>query len=119
MQSTIFATRRDGVPEISGGLAQRRSDPTKTGHGTVLAAAVKSVPLAMPDMASQIDQALRSTGYLGLRDLRIRVAEGLVVLRGRVRTYHLKQVAQAVALGIRGVKEVQNDIDVVSVYDFP
>lgn len=115
MQSTIASTRRDGVPDTSSGLAQRRSDPTKTGHGTALDAAAKLVQMAMPDVALEIDQALRSTGYLSLRDLRIRVAEGLVILRGRVRTYHLKQVAQAVVLGVGGVKEVQNDLDVVSV----
>lgn len=66
------------------------------------------------DLEFQVDQRLRATGHLPLRELHVCIAEGLVILRGCVPTYYLKQLAQAVVLGLPGVNEVQNDVDVVT-----
>lgn len=65
-------------------------------------------------VAEKIEQALRATGYLCLRDLEIFVAAGLVVLRGRVPSYYLKQVTQAAVRAVLGVREVRDELDVVT-----
>lgn len=65
------------------------------------------------DVAGEIELALRATGYQSLRSVKTRVAEGLVILRGRVPSYYLKQKAQTVVLEVPGVTEVQNELDVV------
>lgn len=59
-----------------------------------------------------VAHALRRTGYSPLRDVQVECERGRVVLSGRVPSYHLKQMAQTVALEIAGVLRLQNDIDV-------
>jgi len=46
-------------------------------------------------LASRIEQALRATSYLPLRNLQICAAEGTAILRGAVPSYYMKQIAQA------------------------
>ncbi|MGE5195686.1 MAG: BON domain-containing protein [Deltaproteobacteria bacterium] len=74
----------------------------------------KSAHPADVHLTKNVDRALRATGYLALRDLQVVVSEGFVILRGKVPSYHLKQVAQATALGVPGVLEVENELEVVS-----
>ena len=52
--------------------------------------------------------ALRSSGYGSLRRLTCAACDGRVVLTGKVPTYHLKQVAQAVIMRLMQVREVRN-----------
>jgi osmotically-inducible protein OsmY len=61
-----------------------------------------------------IDQALRATGYLCLRDLDLIVADGKVVLRGKLPRYYLKQVAHATVRALPGVIDVHDEVEVVS-----
>jgi len=77
-------------------------------------AASKSASPADAHLASQIDRALRATGYLCLRNLAFLVAEGLVILRGRLPSYYMKQVAQATVRAVPGVGDVHDELDVVS-----
>lgn len=77
-------------------------------------AAPRSASPADARVAEKIEQALRLTGYLSLRDLEIFVAEGLVVLRGRLPSYYLKQVTQAAVRAVLGVREVRDELDVVT-----
>jgi CheY-like chemotaxis protein len=63
-------------------------------------------------LAARVDRALRATGYGRLREIEVRVQARLVVLTGRVPSYHLKQVAQTTALTVPGVQAVRNDLDV-------
>lgn len=39
--------------------------------------------------------------------------DGALVLRGRLASYYLKQLAQAIVLGVEGVKRIENRIEVV------
>lgn len=116
MQNLTASIQHFGVLETPNSAAQWKYDGAKTGTGHHAADSVppKPVPSADLNMASRIDRALRATGYTSLRNVRIGVATGSVILRGRVSTYYLKQVAQVVALGIPGVKKVQNELDVIS-----
>ncbi len=63
-------------------------------------------------LAERVAGALRGTGYGALFGVEVTVRWGIVRLTGRVPTYHLKQVAQATALGVAGADRVRNDLDV-------
>jgi osmotically-inducible protein OsmY len=63
-------------------------------------------------LAERVEHALRATGYGPLRGMEVTVHERLVILRGRVPSYHLKQVAQATALAVPGAQQVRNDLEV-------
>ncbi|MFH1267255.1 MAG: hypothetical protein ABIK89_16125 [Planctomycetota bacterium] len=70
-----------------------------------------------PDAASQrivveIRRRLCSTGHHVLRLIEPEVCDGAVVLRGRVPTYYLKQLAQSVLLTDRLVETIVNLIEV-------
>jgi hypothetical protein len=65
------------------------------------------------DLAERVQRALGATGYPPLRAIEIAVCSPLTVLRGRVPTYHLKQVAQAAAMAVAGIGAVRNDVEVV------
>ena len=60
-----------------------------------------------------IFNALRATGLPPLRNVQVIVHEGYVVLKGRVRTYYMKQMAQCAAMSVRGVGELRNEFEVV------
>jgi osmotically-inducible protein OsmY len=47
-----------------------------------------------------------------LRTVEVCARDGHVVLRGRVPSYYLKQVAQEVALAMPGVLQLRNELDV-------
>jgi osmotically-inducible protein OsmY len=61
-------------------------------------------------LAERVDHALRSTGYVPLRDIAVTVQGRLVMLEGRVPSYFLKQLAQASAMAVPGVQRVRNDL---------
>jgi osmotically-inducible protein OsmY len=63
-------------------------------------------------LAERVARALRATGYAPLRDIEVTVHNGLVILGGWVRSYFLKQMAQANALSVQGVNQVRNDLKV-------
>jgi len=52
----------------------------------------------------------RLTGRI--RDLRVRVHAGGVVLQGRTATYHAKQLAQHAIMELCGLRILKNEIDV-------
>ena len=57
--------------------------------------------------------ALRGTGHPPLRNIEVEICRGIVVLWGRVATYHMKQLAQATAQKVTGVCAIANGIEVV------
>ena len=64
-------------------------------------------------LSAEIERALHATGYRPLRGVDIAIHCEVVFLRGRVPTYHMKQLAQAAALAVPGVCEVRNELDIV------
>jgi osmotically-inducible protein OsmY len=64
---------------------------------------------------ARVEMSLRTTGYLALRNVHVSSIPSGVQLKGTVSTYHLKQLAQATALRVPGVREVRNELAVVSV----
>jgi osmotically-inducible protein OsmY len=64
------------------------------------------------DLAEQIEQALKDSGYAALGSVDVAVDDGHVTLRGPVRSFHLKQVATSVVLPLDGVKGLNNELSV-------
>jgi osmotically-inducible protein OsmY len=63
-------------------------------------------------LAERVERALRATGYGPLRGVEVSVHGRYVILRGRVPSYYLKQVAQTTALSVSGARHLRNDLDV-------
>jgi osmotically-inducible protein OsmY len=64
-------------------------------------------------LAERVERALGATGYPPLRAVGASVCGRLVILQGRVPSYYLKQLAQATAMNVPGVRELRNDVEVV------
>ena len=65
------------------------------------------------EIAELAQQALRRSSYFELRNVSCEFSGGVLILRGRVPTYHLKQLAQASVADVPGVVEVHNRVEVV------
>jgi osmotically-inducible protein OsmY len=57
---------------------------------------------------------LRRSGYPHLRGIKCRALDGAIALAGRVPTFHLKQIAHALASHTPGVHRVENRLEVTS-----
>ena len=79
----------------------------KTREATVLEEGAGPEPLRDAVLAR-----LWSSGYGALRRVTVEVSEGAIVLRGGVPTFHHKQVAQVIVLGMGGWRRVRNLIEV-------
>lgn len=64
-------------------------------------------------LAERVEGALRATGYGCLRAVLVSVSARVVLLRGRVPSYYLKQIAQVTALAVPGAHQIHNGLDVV------
>jgi hypothetical protein len=60
------------------------------------------------------ENCLRKNAYLVLRNISCEFREGVLVLRGCLPTYYLKQIAQSAVLGIAGIDRIDNQIVVRS-----
>lgn len=67
-------------------------------------------PVTEPSLVADVVRALCGTGCPELRALEFSVEDACVTLSGRVRTYYVKQLAQAVVKSIAGVQIVKNGI---------
>jgi osmotically-inducible protein OsmY len=68
--------------------------------------------LMIKSIADAATERLHASPYLLLRKVTCNCDEGLLVLTGSVPTYFHKQLAQQSVFGIKGVKQVVNQIDV-------
>ena len=66
-------------------------------------------------LIASVAKALRSSGYHSLRDVTVEVENGVLLLWGRVPSYHEKQLAQAIAQRVEGVRGIANGLEVVCV----
>jgi osmotically-inducible protein OsmY len=79
----------------------------------VRAEASRDPAVSESELIEAVNLALCGLGYPRLRDLNIQMCDGLLVLRGWVSTYHQKQLAQATAQRVDGVREIANEVEVV------
>ena len=92
------------------------SSPECTGNETdSVRRTVLHIVQAMEDLAlaERIERRLRATGYGALREIEVTIHDGNVILGGRVPSYYLKLIAQAIARSvIRGRYRLRNDLGV-------
>jgi hypothetical protein len=60
------------------------------------------------------ERTLRSNSHLALKNIVCDYLGGVLVLRGNLPTYYLKQVAQVVLAQLAGVERIDNQIQVVT-----
>lgn len=71
--------------------------------------ATKAKPRQLRD---RLQQQLDRTRYPALANVRFEEDAGHVVIRGCVRSYYLKQLAQSIAMRTDGVESITNEIKV-------
>jgi hypothetical protein len=82
-----------------------------TGAATTPAASRSQPSLAGADcLLIRIRHCLRTGGYPELSRVMPQLQDSVVVLTGRVSTWHLKQVAQTVVRRLDGVSDVMNHL---------
>jgi hypothetical protein len=62
------------------------------------------------DLVDRVGRALRISGYSPLHSIEVSVRDHVIVLRGKVPSYHMKQLAQVVTIDVPGVRQLRNDI---------
>ncbi len=67
------------------------------------------------DLRETVELALARSLYLSGKNLRFEVHEDGLVLRGVVRSYYQKQLAQESLKSISGIPRIHNEIEVVTV----
>lgn len=73
---------------------------------------LKSKHLHDASVRNAIDSALRQSHYLALRSLKVEVTDGQLLLKGRVNSYYLKQIAQTQAATAADGHLIVNEIEV-------
>ena len=63
-------------------------------------------------MLSEIRRQLEASPFVAIKKLRCDFQEGVAILRGRVPTFHTRQVALALVRKIAGVEQVDDHITV-------
>ena len=67
---------------------------------------VTLVPVPPASQKEMVERCLRSNSYLALSNISCDSLNGVVVLRGCLPTYYLKQVAQEVVFRLEGVDQM-------------
>lgn len=70
-----------------------------------------TAPPELP-LAEAVRKALAQTRHGGLLRVAVAVEGGVVVLRGCVTNYYLKQMAQTAVMAVPGVEELRNQLQV-------
>ena len=65
-------------------------------------------------VARTAESRLRSNPYLALKTVSCQYSDGMLTLRGCLPSFYLKQMAQCVVGDVEGVRQVNNQIEVVS-----
>jgi BON domain len=81
-------------------------------HAPLAAAPLSTQRLEELPLAGSVKRALHATGRGALCGVEVSVRARVAFLGGRVPSYYLKQVAQAVALAVPGIQHICNDLEV-------
>lgn len=69
-------------------------------------------PLNDATIARRALERLRASGYVSVQRLTCDVHEGMLTLRGRLPSFHTKQVALTLVAEVEGVEEITDRIEV-------
>jgi osmotically-inducible protein OsmY len=64
------------------------------------------------DLGQRVHLTMQRLGYTELNTVKCSSYEGHIRLRGTLKSFYLKQVAQSIAMKTPGVRKVINEIDV-------
>lgn len=67
-----------------------------------------------PPISDKVVTALEGNPYLAKRNLRFETSEGRITLRGVVRSYFQKQMAQEALREVDGIDEIYNELEVLA-----
>jgi osmotically-inducible protein OsmY len=70
--------------------------------------------MSQPGLKELAEGRLRRNPYLALKSVSCECRDGVLVLRGCLPSYYLKQVAQEAVASLEGVAAVDNQIQVVT-----
>jgi osmotically-inducible protein OsmY len=79
---------------------------------TAIAPKTETAEGSMHPVATAVAARLRASSYASLRGVFCQCRGGVLILRGRLPSFYLKQVAQAAAGGLEGVSRIDNHIEV-------
>jgi osmotically-inducible protein OsmY len=65
-----------------------------------------------PRLAEAVRAALDGTGYTWLRRVVVVAEGGCFILRGRVPSFYIKQLAQVAVMAVPGVDVLRNELEV-------
>lgn len=65
-------------------------------------------------LSDRVVTALETNPYLARRNLRFEASEGCITLRGVVRSYFQKQMAQEALREVDGIEEIHNELEVTA-----
>jgi osmotically-inducible protein OsmY len=84
-------------------------------HTRNLASAEVATPIEMrrPGLQELAEGCLRRNPYLALKNVSCDCRDGVLVLRGCLPSYYLKQIAQETVARLAGVRAIDNQIEVV------
>jgi osmotically-inducible protein OsmY len=83
----------------------------RSGSAALSESASVSTTIALP-CVEQIEARILSRVAGRVQNLQVVLRENGVILQGRARTYHVKQLAQHAVLELPGVRLLANDIEV-------
>ena len=68
--------------------------------------------LRQSGIAEAAEQRLQGSAYHGVHHVQCYFQDGMLILRGRVASYHHKQMAQEAIRNLHGVNEILNRVEV-------
>ncbi len=69
---------------------------------------------ACPGVEDLAERCLRKNPYLALKNVSCDYRDGVLVLRGCLASYYLKQIAQEADASLEGIERIDNQIQVVT-----
>ena len=81
---------------------------TRTVEESKVAQEKRSLSASLHDVQKLVERRLRNSSYAPIRRVSFNYHEGVLILRGRVPSYYLKQIAQTLVRNVKGVDVVVN-----------
>jgi hypothetical protein len=92
---SFLSSKEEAMPVLNTACAERAAEPR-------------------PAAADLAERCLRRNPYLALRNVGCDWLDGVLVLRGCLPSYYLKQIAQEAVASLEGVGRIDNQIQVVA-----
>jgi hypothetical protein len=109
---TLIVRDLNERPVVAGGDASYRRKAPIHGGEAMYALTVHNNPAVFPGIADAAMKCLQNSPYQAVRRVLCECDNGILFLRGRLSSFHQKQVAQEAVARVKGVTQVINEIEV-------